>query len=229
MPRVHLFLIRHGQVESSQDGRFYGAAEVELSDHGREQAQQAGEFLAELALDQIWSSPLSRAQFGAAQVVAAGSREHPYDIVDRLREIDRGAWAPYRMSGLLEHRTGEWERYLADPMHFDAHGGEAVAQFCERLEPVWADLERIAAVNAGPPVQLAVVSHKFPTRYLLGKALGMPRDAWMNLEIPTGSVSCVHWSDGAWQPVCTGHVPRGHRFSQVFPQRFPQLRVNSGC
>jgi len=224
MLAVHLFLIRHGQVEATQHGRFYGGKDVALSAHGRDQAKWAAEFVAPVHLDQIWASPLQRAHFGAQQVHRQGARTQPIEVVEALREVDRGAWAPYTKSELLGARSGEWESYLADPGRFRAHGGESLDQFSERLDSVWRRICVLAQASNGQSLQLGIVSHLFPTRCLIGKALGLSLSEWMELELETGSVSYLRLRADRWELPWCGHEPRGEDFSQAYPQDFPHLR-----
>src|SRR4051794_13047980 len=61
MTVTRLLLIRHGATTATEEDRFSGAMETELSDQGRWQAGQLGDRLAGLDLAAIYASPLSRA------------------------------------------------------------------------------------------------------------------------------------------------------------------------
>ena len=65
-PRV--FLIRHGETEWSQSGRFTGSSEIPLTDHGEEQVQGMGQvaygdgkLIDPAKVAKVWTSPRERA------------------------------------------------------------------------------------------------------------------------------------------------------------------------
>ena len=62
-----LLLVRHGETEWSLSGKHTSRTELDLTEHGREQAKAAGETLAGLKLNNpyVMSSPRKRAQVTA--------------------------------------------------------------------------------------------------------------------------------------------------------------------
>lgn len=217
---MDLILIRHGQVEAAQRGLFYGGAEVELSELGKQQARAAATFLAGQQIDAIWASPLSRARFGADCVLEQlqDQSQAPQDgvvSVPELREIDRGRWLGRSKSEVLGEFPGDWEAHQADPMGWRGHQGEALGDLQARVTAFW---ERIQ----GGSGRHVVVSHLFVTRCLLGLAQGSPPEEWRELVIPTGSVSCLRYCAGRWERLFVGHAPGASELSQAFPQCFPQ-------
>lgn len=215
MPCMDLVLIRHGQVEASQHGRFYGGREVALSDLGREQALEAARFLRGLRPHALWCSPLSRAQFGA-ECVASELGIGPPQVLAELREIDRGRWVGRIKSEVLGEFPGDLEAHEANPMTWRGHGGESLGDLAKRVHRVW---EQLTAGSSGIQV---IVSHLFPTRCLIGRALGLDVKDWRDLRIPTGSVSYLRTVETGWECVFAGHEPGSAEFSQAFPQDFPQ-------
>ncbi|SFP57632.1 histidine phosphatase family protein [Salibacterium halotolerans] len=63
-----VYLIRHGESEGNRKGRVQGAADFELSAKGREQARLLGESMADLPIDQFYTSDLTRARETAAGI-----------------------------------------------------------------------------------------------------------------------------------------------------------------
>lgn len=214
MGRVELILIRHGQVEQTQNGRYYGGIEVALSETGRAQAQAAAEFLRGLKLEGLWCSPLSRARFGA-ECVAETTSAGPPQVLEALREIDRGRWVGLHKSELLGAFPGDWEAHQADPESWRDHGGESLGDLDRRVASVWRHLSELEGRHV-------VVSHLFPTRSLIGRALGLGIRDWRKRAIPTGSVSWLTRDAQGWSLKLSGHEPDGRPFSQGFPQGFPQ-------
>lgn len=223
---MDLTLIRHGQVEASQRGLFYGGAEVALSELGKAQARAAASFLGGQGCDALWSSPLSRARFGASCVLSELQKQDRTPpggivIVPELREIDRGRWLGRSKSEVLGEFPGDWEAHRADPIHWRGHQGESLGDLQARVAAFW---ERIQD-GSGRHV---VVSHLFVTRCILGLAAGLQPEDWRELEIPTGSVSCLRRVNGRWERLFVGHEPGEDELSQGFPQAFPQDNPQSG-
>jgi broad specificity phosphatase PhoE len=223
---MDLILIRHGQVEAAQRGLFYGGAEVELSKLGQAQARAAAASLADRRVDSLWSSPLSRARYGAAcvlQALQAGGNapEAGIQTIPELREIDRGRWLGRSKSEVLGEFPEDLEAHRLDPMHWRGHGGESLGDLQARVAQFWARLHSESGVHV-------VVSHLFVTRCLIGLAEGSPAEDWRELVIPTGSLSCLRRRAGDWERLFVGHEPGSTELSQGFPQGFPQDNPQSG-
>ncbi|MFM7576180.1 MAG: histidine phosphatase family protein, partial [Microcystaceae cyanobacterium] len=58
--RLRLLLIRHGETQWNRESRFQGIRDIPLNENGRFQAQQAADFLKEVAIDIGISSPMAR-------------------------------------------------------------------------------------------------------------------------------------------------------------------------
>ncbi|MCH2102192.1 MAG: histidine phosphatase family protein [Planctomycetes bacterium] len=211
---MDLVLIRHGQVEAAQGDQFYGGIEVPLSDLGREQARAAARFLRGLRPNGLWCSPLARARFGAECVAQELGLAAP-QVLPELCEIDRGRWVGLSKSEVLGAFPGDLEAHEADPHEWRGHGGESLGDLASRINAVWDDFER------RPAGLHVVVSHLFPTRCLIGRAVGLEVQQWRELKIPTGSVSYLRRRDAGWERVFAGHEPGEAGFSEVSSRGFP--------
>ena len=69
MKRV--YLVRHGQTESSAKHAYSGQADIPLTELGRRQAREAGEQLRGAGVDRIYTSPLVRAADTAEAIAQA--------------------------------------------------------------------------------------------------------------------------------------------------------------
>jgi broad specificity phosphatase PhoE len=215
--RMEVFLVRHGQVSADFDGQYYGGTEVPLSAHGRVQAGLAGDFLAQVPLEQIYCSPLGRARYGADQV-ATRQKGCSIRSLDGFREIDRGRWLGSTKSEVLGAWPDDMRAHQNDLENWRGHGGESLGDLRDRVLAQWTAM----LADRPMPSVLAVVSHLFPTRAILAQALGMPLDAWSDLEIGTGSVSWLSGEGSNWKVKLLGHQPDGREFSKLYPQSFPQ-------
>lgn len=127
---ARLYLVRHGQTESSAQHLYSGRRDVPLTELGRQQAQLAAESLRFASVDGIWSSPLGRAA-DTAQAVATATGA-PLRIDPRLTEVDYGP-----LEGL--DREGARRRFGAA---FDAWRQEPTRCPIPGVEPLSVALER---------------------------------------------------------------------------------------
>lgn len=208
---MEIFLIRHGEVDHHYQGRFYGGMDVDLSNNGRDQADAAGRLLAEVPLDAIYSSPLGRAGFGADRVLhwqqASGGRKPRLQVLEELREIDRGRWSGMLKSEVLEQWPQDLDSHWADLESWRGHQGESLGDLRNR---VWRGLETLLADHQETD-RLALVAHLFPISAILAwveparerRSLRQ----WMDWQIQTGSVSKLSGEGRNWQVDFVGKVP----------------------
>lgn len=185
---MDLYLVRHGEVVSQWRGRLYGCMDVKLSEHGREEAQRAAQFLKDLPLVAVVSSGLSRTRYGAAWVARERAFEESHDA--ELREIDRGDWCGLSFVELNAQMPGAFDAWRADPWNQHPPEGESMTDVAKRVCKV---LDALAERYPGnQPV--AVVAHSHVIRAALSRALS--KTDVMNLDLPTGSIVSVDWGVG---------------------------------
>ena len=184
---MQLFLVRHGAVSASQKGKFYGGTEVALSQEGMAQAQAAGRWLSQFEIDAVYASPLSRAQYGAQQVLDF-SRQPELAIQTRegFREIDRGRWVGLRFEELESQWPGDMAAHEADLENWNGHGGESLGTLRER---VLKERNKLLEKHLGQVV--VIVSHLFPTAAMLADGLGIHLSGYREMQVPTGSISRI--------------------------------------
>lgn len=188
---MRLFLLRHGAVKPPRPGMFYGGSEVPLSPEGEAEAVRAGQALRHHALDRLWSSPLSRARFGAERVLEGREGLHIQEL-DGFREIDRGRWVGLTAEEIDAQFPEDRESHRLDPWKWRAHGGESLADFRTRVLKAWEPLERECLEHeksTGLERTVCLVSHLFPTRAILAHYEAVELDAWDQFAIPTASIS----------------------------------------
>lgn len=193
---MRVYLIRHGEVAPPRPGQFYGGSEVPLTSRGEHQAHAAAALVRanwEGPLDLLWSSPLSRARYGAEQVHLYFP-EAEIQIQEKLREIDRGRWLGWTPEEVERKFPGDLKAHTADPENWREHGGESLGDIRKRV------LEAFRNLLTQSQVQTAViVSHMWPTTCILAEAFGYGYDRWEELCVPTGSVSLLECNGKNWQ------------------------------
>jgi alpha-ribazole phosphatase len=186
-----LYLIRHPAV-AVPSGICYGRSDVPLRASA---AQHADRLRPSLPLDTpIISSPLSRCRLLAEELARALNTSAPHaPILDaRLAEMDFGDWEGLPFDSLPRDLLDAWAR---NPLGFNVPGGESGAQVIAR---VLAALDEMLAANAS----LVIVAHGGPLRIIAGHLLGLPREQWLQYDMPIGALrvlakentSCGGWS-----------------------------------
>ncbi len=143
-----IILIRHG--EPATRGVILGAADVQLSRRGREQARELSRELAAVPLRAVYSSPLRRALETAACLLDPW---RPAAVFDGLREISYGAWDGLSWARIRARNPELAERKLANWLGVDLPGGESWSEFEERVKSA------LRLILSGP-LPAAVVAHE---------------------------------------------------------------------
>jgi broad specificity phosphatase PhoE len=189
-----LFLVRHGEVINPGGDRpvYYGAMDVPLSPLGEDEAKAAAAYLEQFDLEYVVSSPLSRAVFGAEQLLSMQSSDNSLettaDIVqlEGFRELDRGSWCGKTLDEIGPDLMG---RFDACDESVTPEGGESRLYVKQRVrEARDTVLDMLSAGRAA-----AIVSHLQVTRSMLSDALDIPTDEMATLKVATASVTCIDY------------------------------------
>jgi len=164
--KVHL--VRHGEVHNPDNLVYASLPGFGLNDTGRRQAEAAARYLAFKPLVAVWSSPLQRAVETASEIARRAGL--PVQVCDELIEWRLAdSWAGIRWDELSEHRPGELERYLSDPLGLDV-GTESLSRLASRMTGAVESLHR-----RHPEGEIVIVSHQDPVQaarlLLIGRRL----------------------------------------------------------
>jgi broad specificity phosphatase PhoE len=183
-----LFLVRHGEVINPGGDRpvYYGAMDVPLSPLGEAEAKAAASYLQQFDLEYVVSSPLSRAVFGAEQVLSMQNGLQNIVQIDGFKELDRGSWC-----GMTKDEIGPemMARFDDCDESVTPERGESYPYLKQRvLEARDAVLDMLPAGGAA-----AIVSHLQVTRSILSDALEIPTTEMAGLKVATASVTCIDY------------------------------------
>jgi probable phosphoglycerate mutase len=188
-PATRIFMVRHGATVLTDEDRFAGVTDVELSEEGREQARRLAERLSHAKITAIYASPLGRT-VETARILAA-----PHDLEvqtrDGFREISHGHWEGMKRRDVEEKFPDEIAEWEKDPYTFAPPGGESGLAVTARALPALIDL-----VRDHPGEKILVVSHKATIRLLLSSLLGFdPRRYRDNLDQKPAALNIVDFRD----------------------------------
>jgi broad specificity phosphatase PhoE len=143
--------------------------------------------LKQFDLQYVGASPLTRAIFGAKEVLKRQQKtDRDIKIFNGFTEMDRGEWA-----GKTIEEIGRdiMDRFDACDESVTPQGGESYPELKKRV--LDARDELLAMTENGRAS--AVVSHLQVTRCMLSDALGIPVHQMSKLKVATASVTCVDY------------------------------------
>ncbi len=190
-----MVLLRHGQSVWNAANRFTGWTDVDLSEIGEQEARTAGEQLAGIAFDVVYTSDLIRAQRTAEITMALNTASNnPSTVRDwRLNERNYGD-----LQGLDKDETRA--KFGAEQVHiwrrsYDVPppGGESLETCAERTIPCLEELI-IPDLNSGKTILVA--AHGNSLRSIVMHIEGLTREEVLSLEIPTGIPRSYDYQEG---------------------------------
>jgi len=181
-----ILMVRHGQTPTTGKLLPGRAPGLHLADTGVQQAERAGERLAELAqVDAIYTSPMERARETAAPIgKAVGVRPK---VVKGLIECDFGDWTGAELSKLM--KLPEWRTVQKAPSTFRFPNGESFTEMQVRMVTA---LDKLRAEHPGGVI--VCVSHADTIKAAMAHALGTHLDLFQRIVISTCSISGIAWS-----------------------------------
>jgi broad specificity phosphatase PhoE len=180
-----LVLLRHGETEWSKSGQHTSRTELDLTEHGREQAKAAGDTLRQLRLKDpyVVSSPRKR-----AQVTAELAGLTVEDLDEQISEWDYGDY---------EGTTTEEIRKAVPNWLVWTHGcpgGETSAQICER-----ADRSIALALTHMESRDVVFVGHGHFSRAVITRWIEQPVYEGIRFAMPAASVAVCGFEHGVRQ------------------------------
>lgn len=190
---MYLYIIRHGVTVWNKAKRMQGQTDIPLAEEGIELAVRTGKGMADIPIDLVISSPLTRA-VATAECVTRG-RNIPIITDERIQEISFGEWEGEDVQNSPKLPEGYMEQFFHDPIHLpQAPGGETFLQVRERTGVF---LDEIRTKTEYQDKNLLISTHGAAGRCLLSHFF---EDGDVNIwrtGIPANcSVSIVEIKDG---------------------------------
>lgn len=211
-----LVLVRHGQSTWNRANLFTGWEDVPLSDHGVEEAREAGRLLREEGflfdvaftswlqraikslwiileeLDQMWIPEykhwaLNERHYGALQ--GLNKSEQARIVGEQQVHQWRRSW-DVRPPKLDARATMSDRRYAAIASGFPS--GESLKDTVERVEPYWT---QVIAPHLRDGETVLLVAHGNSQRALIKIIEDIPNELVPDLELPTGIPYVIRMND----------------------------------
>lgn len=185
MPTI--LLIRHGENQYVKKGKLAGRLPgVHLNEKGRKQADAVAQFLAEMPIKAVYSSPLERTMETAKPIAAV----HKLAVIKRpgLQEVDFGQWEDKSLKQLMRRKL--WKTVQSAPSRMRFPEGESFVQAQLR---VTAELEFLVGLHKD--MELVVcVGHSDMIKLALAYFMGLALDNFQRLMVSPASISTLHLS-----------------------------------
>ncbi len=186
-----ILIVRHGQSLGNAVRRFLGHTDLDLSELGYVQAQRTADFLADVTVSAVYSSPLIRAM----NTAAPHAKMRGLDVIPacELKEMHAGEWENLYVSEIIERfgdmYHGPWTKEFGV---FTIPGGESCESVANRF---YGKILDIARAHQGQTV--IVAAHAAAIRCFWGKLAGLdPKDLAAAYPFPQNASVSVVYFDG---------------------------------
>ncbi|MEN8132548.1 MAG: histidine phosphatase family protein, partial [Pseudomonadota bacterium] len=185
----NLYLVRHGESTANEVNRFAGAVDAPLTDLGRAQATKAAVNWCGQTIDQVYVSPLTRAQQTAEILMDSFSNNAGIQPAlgkdTRLSERNFGEFT-LRNKTLIQRQVGlrSYEAALYGN-HSALSDGESFHTFHDRvLDFLKNELHPLLISGK----RVLVVAHKYVIELLSRLILRLPPDAGYDIRLPNATI-----------------------------------------
>ena len=204
-----IIFLRHGQAENNTKKILAGRSpNVNLTQTGLEQAEQAGEMLKSLNISAIYTSPIDRA-LQTAQIV---SKHCGLEVVtdDRLIELDMGKFTMMPYNEIFEKHGNVFLKFYQGSDEVSENGVETFSQVQKRVT------EMVDSVlNKHKDENVVLVTHMDPIKAMIGKVLDLKPEVLFELIIANASLNIFKNGDQNFYLTAINSMP-SERFHETF-------------
>lgn len=122
---LRIFVIRPGSTDFDQQGRIKGTLDIPLSDLGKQQAAQAAEALADMAIEILYSAPCQSAWQTAEML--ADRLDVKIKRLDTLHNLDHGLWHGKLIEEVKQRQPKVYRMWQEQPETVCPPEGETLA------------------------------------------------------------------------------------------------------
>lgn len=183
-----IYLLRHGEIKGSEIKRFIGQTDVGLNQKGVDQARFWQGYFADIKIDRVFSSPLSRCVETAR--IVTGRADPEITRVNEFGEIDLGDWDGQTFARIKADCPQAWEARGRDLVNYRPPGGESFADLFARVVPAF---HKIARQDRGDSL---IVAHAGANRMILCDLLGKALKDLFTIDQAYGCLNIISGLDG---------------------------------
>ena len=184
-----IIFLRHGQAENNTKKILAGRTPgINLTETGREQAEQAGAMLKSLNVSSIYSSPIDRAM-QTASIVGKHCDVEPISD-DRLIELDMGKFTMIPYNEIFEKHGNVFLKFYEGSLEISHNGVESFAEVQKRVFDI-VDFVK----NKHKDENVVLVTHMDPIKAIIGKILSLQPEVLFQLIIANASLNIIKYDD----------------------------------
>ncbi len=178
---TEIILARHGETEWNVSEVFRGRIDIELNQTGMKQAELLAEYLTDLKLDAIYSSPLKRA-LTTAEIIAS-YHKLDVEITPGLIDFDYGEWQGLPHQEVKDKYKELYAQWIKNPHQVKIPAGESLNDVRKRAIGV---IDNVIAKYKGTVV---LVSHRVVNKVLICALLGLDNSHFWNIRQDTCGIT----------------------------------------
>jgi broad specificity phosphatase PhoE len=178
---TEIILVRHGETEWNVKEVFRGRTDVELNETGIRQAELLAQYLSNIKIAAVYSSPLKRALKTAEMIATYHNLD--VEIAPGLIDFDYGEWQGLSHRQVKNRYKEPYTQWLKNPQQVTMPGGESLNDVSQRAISV---VNEIIARYRGAVV---LVSHRVVNKVLICALLGLDSSHFWNIRQDTAGMT----------------------------------------
>jgi len=184
---TEIILVRHGETEWNVGEIFRGRIDVELNETGIEQAEFLAEYLRDIRIEAVYSSPLKRALKTAETI--ADCHQLEVEIAPSLIDLNFGKWQGLPHQEVKDKYKELYEEWVNTPDRVKIPAGESLNDVRERAIGV---IDEVLVKHRGTVV---LVSHRVVNKVLICALLGLDNSHFWNIRQDTCGITTFTCED----------------------------------
>ncbi len=185
---TEIILVRHGETEWNVEEIFRGRIDIELNATGIKQAELLAEYLTEVKIEAIYSSPQKRALRTAEAI--ASHHKLDVEITPGLEDLDFGEWQGLSYPEVKDKYRELFMEWINAPDQVKIPGGENLDNVRQRAIGV---VDEVIARYEGTVV---LVSHRVVNKVLICALLGLDNSHFWNIRQDTCGITTFTYENG---------------------------------
>ena len=203
---TEIILVRHGETEWNVEEIFRGRIDIELNETGIKQAELLAEYLSNVKIEAIYSSPLKRALKTAEMI--ANYHQLEVEIALGLIDFNYGKWQGLPHQEVRDKYKRLYTEWINSPDQVTIPGGESLNDVRKRAIGV---VDEVIAKYKGTVV---LVSHRVVNKVLICALLGLDNSHFWNIRQDTCGITTFIYENERF-------IPTEHNNTSFLTQKAP--------
>jgi len=184
-----IIFLRHGQAKNNTERILAGRTEgVPLTDTGIKQSEQTAEFLKQMNISAIYSSPIERAKHTAE--IAGKHNSLDVTIDDRLNELDMGKFTGMPYDEIFKSHGNVFMKFYNGELEIAHNGVETFPDVKKRIQGI---VDHV--IENHPDENVLLVTHMDPIKAMLSTIVDLSPTNLYELIIANASLNIFREMD----------------------------------